>query len=64
MKLNNIIQDLRFDKRIVEWGVRYKVISREEYQKHLQSLTDLSDQKEDLITLDQMEQSEESSLTE
>lgn len=64
MKLNDIIQDLRFDKRIIEWGVRYKIISREEYQKHLQSLTDLSDQKEDLITLDQMEQSEESSLTE
>ena len=64
MKLNNIIQDLRFDKRIVEWGIRYKITSREEYQKHLQSLSDLSDQKEDLITSDQMEQSEESSLTE
>ena len=64
MKLNNIIQDLRFDKRIVEWSIRYKITSREEYQKHLQSLPDLSDQKEDLIVPDQMEQSEESSLTE
>ena len=60
MKLNDIIQDLRFDKRIIEWGIRYKVIKREEHQKYLQSLPDLSYQKEDLV-LEQMRRDEEPS---
>ena len=58
--LNDIIQDLHFDKRIVEWGIRYKLIKREEHQKYMESLPDLSDKKEDLI-LEEMRQSEGSS---
>ena len=48
MKLNKLIKERRFDKRIVDWGLRYKMINAEEYQKHLKSLPDLSDQKEDM----------------
>ena len=41
MKLNKIIQEQRFDKRIVQWGLRHNVISPKEYQAHLKSLPDL-----------------------
>ena len=48
MKLNKLIKERRFDKRVVEWGLRHKMISRKEYQQHLKSLPDLSHQKENL----------------
>lgn len=52
MKLNNLIKDFRFDKRIVNWGVRYKTITYQEYEKYLESLEDLSDEKENIIDID------------
>lgn len=52
MKLNNLIKDFRFDKRIVNWGIRYNTITSEEYEKHLKSLEDLSDEKENIIDID------------
>ncbi len=57
MKLNDLIKDLRFDKRITEWSIRYKVMTYEDYHKYLQSLPDLSDKKESVI--DQPPQQEE-----
>lgn len=52
MKLNNLIKDFRFDKRIVNWGVRYKTITYKEYEDYLKSLEDLSDEKENIIDID------------
>ena len=52
MKLNNLIKDFRFDKRIVKWGVRYKTITYQEYEDYLKSLDDLSDEKESIIDID------------
>ena len=58
MKLNNLIKDLRFDKRIVEWGIRYNIITYEEYKKYLKSLKNLSDKKEQMISPRKVETSE------
>ena len=49
MKLNSLIKDLRFDKRITEWSIRYNVTTYEDYHKYLQSLPDLSDKKESIM---------------
>lgn len=57
MQLNSLIKELRFDKRIAEWGIRYNVMTYEDYHKYLQSLPDLSDQKEN-ITGEQVEREE------
>ena len=58
MKLNILIKDLRFDKRIMEWGIRYNLITYQEHQQYLNALPDLSDKKESIIDLKQIEQSE------
>ena len=52
MKLNNLIKDLRFDKRIINWGIRYKTITYQEYEDYLKSLEDLSNQTENIIDID------------
>ena len=57
MQLNSLIKELRFDKRITEWSIRYNVMTYEDYHKYLQSLPDLSDQKEN-ITGEQIEREE------
>jgi len=49
MKLNNIIKDFRFDKRLVEWNRINRVIDAKEYEEYLKSLPDLSDHKEDML---------------
>ena len=59
MKLNSIIRDLRFDKRIMEWNIRYNLITHQEYQEYLRSLPDLSDKKENIISLDQVKKHED-----
>ena len=47
MKLNKIIQERRFDKRIAQWGLRHNMITPQEYQAHIKALPDLTNQKED-----------------
>ena len=59
MKLNSIIQDLRFDKRIMEWNIRYNLITHQEYQKYLDNLPDVSNEKEAIIESHQLEKSED-----
>lgn len=49
MRLNTLIKDLCFDKRIVEWGVRYNVITYKDYRNYLKSLPDLSDKKKSIM---------------
>ena len=46
MKLNNIIKDFKFDKRMIDWGLRYKSITHKEYEQHIKSLPDTSADKE------------------
>ena len=58
MKLNSLIKDLRFDKRIMEWGIRYNLITHQEYQKYLNALPDVSDDKEPIIDFSQIEKAE------
>ena len=50
MKLNSLIKESRFDNRIVEWGIRHKMITYEEYKKYLKSLSDLSNQGKSVIS--------------
>ena len=52
MKLNNLIKDFRFDKRLVEWNLINGVVNKEEYEQYLQSLSDLSDSKEEVLPPD------------
>ena len=49
MKLNNIIKNFKFDKRLVEWNLSNEIISINEYKQYLQSLSDLSTEKEELL---------------
>ncbi len=50
MKLNKIIHQFRFDKRLVEWNLSNKTISAEEYKNHLKSLADDSDSRQDMFS--------------
>jgi hypothetical protein len=36
--------EMRFDKRIIERNLRLGIVTKQEYQKHLDSLRDLSDE--------------------
>ncbi len=56
MKLNNLIKNLRFDKRMIEWGTRYSIITYEEYQEHLRSLPDLLEKKENMVSDKEVEE--------
>ncbi len=47
MKLNNLIKDLRRDKRMKEWNARHS--TGKEYKEDLRSLPDLSNQAENMI---------------
>ena len=53
MKLNSLIKDFRFDKRMIDWGVRYKAITYQEYEDYLKSLEDLSNKKDSLTDTSQ-----------
>ncbi|MDE0118913.1 MAG: hypothetical protein OXM55_02755 [Bdellovibrionales bacterium] len=59
MKLKSIIRDLQFDKRIMEWNIRYNLITHQEYQKYLNALPDVSDDKEPIIDINQLEKTED-----
>ncbi len=36
--------EFRFDKRIIDWVLQNDALSRQEYQRHLKGLKDLSEQ--------------------
>ena len=48
MKLNDLIGEFQFDKRITEWGMRHNNISQKEYEEYLKSLPDLSAEKDSI----------------
>ena len=40
--LSKKLKELKYDKRMLNWNLRQKLLTEEEYQKHLDSLKDLS----------------------
>ena len=40
--LPEMLKKLKYDKRMINWNLRQKLLTEEEYQKHLASLEDLS----------------------
>ena len=50
MKLNQIIRQFRFDKRLVEWNLNNKVVSQKEYKEYLKSLADDSKAWQDMVS--------------
>ena len=58
MKLNSLIQELKFDKRTTEWCIRYKITSYKEHQKHLSGLPDLADQADMMTGLTEKKENE------
>ena len=45
--LPEMLKKLKYDKRMLNWNLRQKIITEKEYQKHLNSLKDLSHLKDD-----------------
>ena len=42
------LQKLKYDKRMINWNLRRKLITKEEYEKHLKGLEDLSHLKSEM----------------
>ncbi len=40
--LSKALKALKYDKRMLSWNLRQKIISQKEYQKHLSQLKDMS----------------------
>ena len=57
-ELAESLQKLKYDKRMVNWNLRQKLITKEEYEKHLTSLEDLSHMKEEMKEEPQAEESQ------
>ena len=41
------LKKLKYDKRMINWNLRQKLLTKQEYQKHLEGLEDLSHLKAD-----------------
>ena len=46
------LKKLKYDKRMIHWNLRQKLLTQREYQKHLESLEDLSHLKADEVPED------------
>ncbi len=44
MKLNDFIDNLKFDSRVVDWNVKNNVVNEKDVKTHLEKLPDLTDQ--------------------
>jgi len=40
--LPEMLKKLKYDKRMIHWNMRQKLLTEKEYQKHLSSLKDIS----------------------
>ena len=47
--LPEMLKKLKYDKRMINWNLRQKLLTEEEYKKHLSSLKDLSHLKAEEI---------------
>ena len=45
--LPDMLKKLKYDKRMLNWNLRQKLLTEKEYKKHLDSLEDLSHLKAD-----------------
>lgn len=45
--LSNSIKELKFDKRMISWNKRQKLLNDQEYKDHIKNLKDCSDLKYD-----------------
>ena len=54
-ELSDNLKRLKYDKRMINWNLKQKVITKEDYKKHLLGLEDLSDLKVDLQVTDKKE---------
>lgn len=48
MNLNKAMQQSKFDTRLVDFNINNGIVTKEEYEQHLQSLQDLSHMSETL----------------
>ena len=45
-ELGENLKGLKYDKRMINWNLRQKIITKEEYKKHLSELKDISHLKD------------------
>lgn len=57
--LPEMLKKLKYDKRMLNWNLRQKLLTEKEYQKHLKSLKDLSHLKSDVPIEDEEEEKEQ-----
>jgi len=55
--LPEMLKRLKYDKRMVNWNLRQKLITEKEYEKHLASLKDLSHLKSESPIEEEVEES-------
>lgn len=48
--LPKMLKKLKYDKRMINWNLRQKLLTEKEYQKHLANLEDLSHLKAENIS--------------
>ena len=53
--LPEMLKKLKYDKRMINWNLRQKLLTEEEHKKHLSSLKDLSHLKAEDIKEDKEE---------
>lgn len=56
---SDALKKLKFDKRMLNWNLRQKIITEEEYKKQLTSLPDLSHLKAKPLKPEEMEKQKE-----
>lgn len=44
MSLDKAMKNLKYDKRLTEWNITNNQITKEDWQKHLESLPDLANE--------------------
>ena len=42
MKFSDLLEQFRFDKRLVDWNIKHGVINNTDLEKHLSTVTDSS----------------------
>ena len=58
MKLNEIMNEFKLDKRMVNWSLDSKLLTHKEYEQHLKSLPDLSSEAEESDVLNKEDSKE------
>ena len=59
---SDALKKLKFDKRMLNWNLRQKIITEKEYQKHLAELPDLASLKAEPLKTKEGPQKQEEGL--